>query len=275
MELLTLEIKSRFGSFTKPTSTTGGLLTYKIPPKPAIKGMIGAISGFSFEETHKYLENLKIGVKPLRETKTKTTTFNSHYGNPRGRMVNIKQELLIEPHYQVFLDFSEIKKDENAIQKITRNFKEIFDNTPESLSEAVTKLCQTKNTYYIPYMGRNNFPLEYNTLDIDLQKIDKPITAEMKIHSVIPKEICSNFRIQETEEDTGGFGFNLSVPDNLKIHILKDMPTDQKPNREYRELKDFILAPPSKNMELYIQPKQPQKQYTFFKTPEDRLITLY
>ncbi|WGI17901.1 CRISPR-associated protein Cas5 [Methanonatronarchaeum sp. AMET-Sl] len=275
MELITLEIESRFGSFTKPTSTTGGLLTYKIPPKPTIKGIIGAISGFSFKETHKYFKNLKVGVKPISEIKTKTTTFNSHYGNPRGRMVNIKQEVLIEPHYQIFIDFSKIRKNEKAIKKITKNFKETFNSPPNSLYEAINKICQAKKTYYFPYMGRNNFPLEFNSLNIDLERIDKPINEEMKTNSVIPKEICSDFRIQEIQKETGDFGLNLSLPQNLKIHILKDLPIDQKINREYSELKDFILAPPSENIELNIKPKQPQKRYNFLKTPKNKLITLY
>ena len=48
--VIELDIWSNFGCFSKPFSTTGGILSYLIPPKTSIIGMIGAILGYDFDD---------------------------------------------------------------------------------------------------------------------------------------------------------------------------------------------------------------------------------
>ena len=108
-DIIRLDIWSSFGCFTSPFSNIGGLLTYLIPPKTSIIGMIGSILGYGFDDydeeennIKKYrieeLYDIKISVQPRFKLKTRKITFNSHYGNEH-HMLNIKEDVLINPRY--------------------------------------------------------------------------------------------------------------------------------------------------------------------------------
>jgi len=63
--IIEIEMWSNFGCFTKSFSNTGGLLTYLIPPKTAIIGMVGAVLGYKFNE---FYESNDIRVYKIEET---------------------------------------------------------------------------------------------------------------------------------------------------------------------------------------------------------------
>ncbi|KZX17000.1 CRISPR-associated protein Cas5 [Methanobrevibacter cuticularis] len=148
--IIEMDIWSNFGCFTKPFSNTGGLLTYMIPPKTSIIGIIGAILGYEFDDYEensegyrKYkieeLYTIKISIQPLFDLKSKRVTFNYGYGNEKG-LKNIKQDVLIKPYYKLYISFPDSLKDnENLfLERIKNNL-----------------------TIYSLYMGRNEFILNY------------------------------------------------------------------------------------------------------------------
>ena len=86
-KVIEIDIWSSFGCFSKPDSTGGGRLTYLIPPKTAIIGIIGAILGYDFDKFEinknkikiyeiEELYDIKISIQPLFDLKTKRVTFN-------------------------------------------------------------------------------------------------------------------------------------------------------------------------------------------------------
>jgi len=277
METIGVDLKSHFGSFTKPFSTSGGLLTYKVPPKPAIRGMLGSMAGFSFKDTLNILEGLKCGVIPLSNIQTKTTTFNSHYGNPRGRMVNIRQELLIDPHYRVIIDFSEVSDESEAIERMSLLLEENGEDANVStIGEGYYRLMKNQISFYQLYMGRNNFPLEVNTVNIDLEEIKDPARNEYETECIVPRELVSTFRVEEAQEvSSGDFGFNVSVADSMKFHILKDIPVKQNESREYTELKDFIMKSQNEQVKLIVEPKSLDEGYKYLRDEGGSLYFLY
>jgi CRISPR-associated protein Cas5h len=148
--IIEMDIWSSFGCFTKPFSNTGGLLTYLIPPKTSIIGMIAAILGYEFNDykelengTKKYkieeLYDIKVSIQALFDLKVKRVTFNSHYGN-EPYMLNVNQDILINPLYKVYLSFPSVLKDKEKIflERIMAN-----------------------ETVYNLYMGRNEFFMNY------------------------------------------------------------------------------------------------------------------
>lgn len=274
MEIISFDLDAKFGSFTKPFSTSGGLLTYRVPPKTAIRGMLGSIAGFDFKDTLSFLDGLKLGIIPLSETQTKTTTFNSHYGNPRGRMVNIRQEILINPSYRVITDFSEIKDQDMAIESINSILKNNkISKTASSIYEGYRHLLDNNISHYEIYMGRNNFPLNLETVETSLEEVTDPYGNEFEAAGIVPQEISSDFRVKEKPSE--GAGLNISSPDTLKFHILKDLPIDQKENREYTEMKDFIMKSVGERLKSMVQPEEKEYNYKYLKDSDEKLHVLF
>ena len=50
LNVIEFDIWSKFGCFSKPFSNSGGILTYFIPPKTSIMGMVGSVLGYSFDD---------------------------------------------------------------------------------------------------------------------------------------------------------------------------------------------------------------------------------
>ena len=145
-----MDIWSNFGCFTKPFSNTGGLLTYLIPPKTAVVGMIAAVLGIRFDDFEELdggikryrieeLYDIKISIQAMFDLKVKRVTFNCHYGN-EPNLLNVKEDVLIKPRYTLYLSFPETMNDKEKefLEKIKR-----------------------QETVYNLYMGRNEFFLNY------------------------------------------------------------------------------------------------------------------
>lgn len=150
--IIELDIWSRFGSFSKPFSNSGGILTYLIPPKTSIIGMIGAVLGYKFDDftldennkkvfSIEELYDIKISIQPLFSLKTKKVIFNLVSGNG---ISNINQEILLNPYYKLFISFptSFIEKEQLFLDRIKNN-------------QSVFNL----------YMGRNEFLLNYKLVN--------------------------------------------------------------------------------------------------------------
>ena len=185
-KVIEIDIWSKFGCFTKPDSTSGGFLTYLIPPKTTIIGIIGAILGYDFDEfveednIKKYkieeLYDIKISIQPLFDLKTKKVTFNRVSGTSEKTSIqNIHQDILIDPYYKLFISFPNHLKDN----------EDLF-----------LKRLENHETIYHLYMGRNEFPLSYekcNVFDYESKIIDSENSQQFfdnveKIYGFIERE---------------------------------------------------------------------------------------
>ncbi|MDR0911080.1 MAG: CRISPR-associated protein Cas5 [Methanobrevibacter sp.] len=224
-DIIEMDIWSSFGCFTSPFSNIGGLLTYLIPPKTSIIGMIGSILGYDFNdyimdgEIKKYkieeLYDIKISIQPLFKLKTRKVTFNSHYGN-EPNMLNIKQDVLIDPYYKLFLKFPEHLNSEEKIflEKIKNN-----------------------ETIYNLYMGRNEFFLNYEYKNVLSQNMHQRFTLnednredffddENKIYGTLNRNLIKDTSISYDENETltieiGDFGDLLP---NYYEYVIKKYP---------------------------------------------------
>ena len=196
-KVIEIDIWSNFGCFSKPFSTTGGLLTYLIPPKTSIIGIIGSVLGYEFDDFEKTSDNknkysieelhdVKISLQPLFDLKTKRVTFNNVEGTAnKPKIANIHQDVLVNPYYKLFISF------------------------PDSLSdveETFIERIKSHQTVFSPYMGKNEFVLSYELCDIfdyESARVDSKNIGEfskdgMKIYGTLNREV-----IEKTESGSG------------------------------------------------------------------------
>lgn len=227
-DIIEMDIWSSFGCFTKPFSNTGGLLTYLIPPKTSIIGMVAAILGYDFDDykelndgTLKYrieeLYDIKVSIQALFDLKVKRVTFNSHYGN-EPHLLNVHQDVLIEPFYKVYLSF------------------------PNSLNDKKNEFLERLNaneTVYNLYMGRNEFFMNYdliNNIQIDKNKIlTRDNSTEFfsnsegnknKIYGTLNKSLLKTVALSESSEEIlfGRLKSGIKKLASFYEYIIRDYP---------------------------------------------------
>jgi len=185
--LISFVIKSDFGFFKKP-EINEVYLTYTIPPKPLILGILGAILGLkglkeqyyekkSLPEYYEKLKDLKIGVTPLKDNfpfnkiMNKYNSRNSYFYTTEDGAENLPiiEQLIIKPSYKIFV--YDPKSD-----------NKIFSN--------LIKLLEKNQTIFIPYMGKNDFPLEIDnfkehaSFEEMKEEIDNLLINSIYVHNI-------------------------------------------------------------------------------------------
>lgn len=225
--IIEMDIWSSFGCFTKPFSNTGGLLTYLIPPKTSIIGMVAAILGYEFndyeeleEGTRKYkieeLYDIKISLQALFDLKVKRVTFNSHYGN-EPHMLNVHEDVLINPFYKVYLSFP------NELKDIEKTFLERI-----RASETVYNLYMGRNEFFMNYELKNYFEgLNHYILNNENKNDFFEDEKDQKIYGTLDKRKISNAKL--FSEITATTIFGTLKQDIKKLasyyeYIIRDYP---------------------------------------------------
>jgi len=159
--LISFDLYSDFGFFRKPDINKIGL-TYNIPPKPALLGLLGSILGMSginkhyelkeeqkkvknqeikdsFPEYYTELKHLKIGIEPSEEFPFNKiiNTYNSRnsYFSNKNENTIINEQVLIKPRYTIY----------------------VYDNLKDNIIAELTKRLKNNNPIFIPYLGKNEF----------------------------------------------------------------------------------------------------------------------
>lgn len=160
--IIELDIWSKFGCFSKPFSNSGGILTYFIPPKTSIIGMIGSVLGYSFDDFEigednikiysiEKFNDIKISIQPLFSLKTKRVTYNNVSGSG---IKNIHQDVLLNPYYKIYISFPDtLKDDESLFLDRIKNKRSVFN------------LYMGKNEFLLNYELKNVFDYESKILN--------------------------------------------------------------------------------------------------------------
>lgn len=225
-DIIEMDIWSSFGCFTKPFSNTGGLLSYLIPPKTSIIGMVAAILGYEFDDyvefddgSRKYrieeLYDIKISTQALFDLRVKRVTFNSHYGN-EPHLMNIHQDVLIEPYYKLYLS---------------------FPNNLKSKKKEFLKSLHANETVYNLYMGRNEFFMNYefinhfdnaetNILTVENQEKFFKDSEKQKIYGTLDNRIVKDTTLSESSERTifGRLAKNMKKLASFYEYVIRDYP---------------------------------------------------
>lgn len=279
MSLITIDIKSEFGAFNNPESNVGGLMSYKIPTKTAIQGFLGAVLGLSFNDAIEFFDGLKYTALPKFDFDSVNITYNSHYGGRKGRMVNVQQELLINPHYKIYLDFCDVKESKNSIiEQIKNNFP--TKNIPSEKKQIVKKLLKEKQNYYTPYMGKREFPLEYGLCSSDnIKKLEKfDDNDKFSSNTALPIDSIKNYEvITQSEGDNENDLFsnmNIEEENGFEVFHINKIPTKQDNKRNFTSFENLVLKKPEDSVSLDVYVDKKSNKYNYY-LDEEKLVVCF
>jgi len=202
MMIVEVDFWADFGHFSHP-ATIYSSLTYPIPPKTAVIGFLAAVGGLRDISEYRFLNDIRYAVK-INQLKGKANySFNGvkdALPSVKGIVQRVKQrkqfyrELLVEPSYKLFIDFSGC---------LTQ-------------SEQIINNLKTHRALFQPYMGINLCLANFCFIDEH-----KPVTIQndafVPIDSQVPLDVLfeietdknySDIRIPmfvEEERTFGGF----------------------------------------------------------------------
>ncbi|HDP76851.1 MAG TPA: type I-B CRISPR-associated protein Cas5 [Mesotoga infera] len=177
MKVLVFDIASDYAHFRQPYSTTSSL-TYAIPPRTAVLGIVGAIlgiesGGFGKSEHVPKLENsnVRIGVRIMKPIEKVRFNMNYSYTKADAATKNVLHiqvpvEMVKEPIYRLH----------------------ICADSP--LFEKLERLVSKKECYYTPYLGITEFIARVNYIGTYEARI---LVRSEKIYSAIYMSDSTNF----------------------------------------------------------------------------------
>ena len=261
MNIIEFDIWSKFGCFTKPFSNSGGMLTYFIPPKTSIIGMVGAILGYSFDDFNtedenlrvyriEELNNIQISIQPLFPLKTKRVTFNRV---SQKKIENFHQDILINPYYKVFIRFPDFLKSE----------EELF-----------LKRLKQHETIYNLYMGKNEFLLNYEVKRVfESEKFDLnngnsyEFFQNNEVHGSLNRQNIKKaiLKSEKANMKRSLFSKRTSKLDSFYEYLITDYPICRK------NFVDFNYSPVS----FYTLSKDENCFFSSIELKEDKFLELY
>jgi CRISPR-associated protein Cas5h len=206
--VLAFDLWGPYGHFRKIYTTTSPL-TYSIPPRTAVTGLIAAILGIDKNEYLKHFskEDANIAIQILNPVKKVTLSQNLIDTKTAGKMMNeIKQrtqirfELLKDPKYRIYVKHS----DAGLMKKLTDYVKE-------------------HRSVYTPCLGLSehiaNFSLNdlYESENFDTDEI-------IRIATVIPEKRIKEIKIEDDFE-----------------YVQENLPNEMTPKRVVTEYSSIIL----------------------------------
>ena len=242
-EIIVFDFFAPFGHFKIPYTTTSPL-TFPVPPKTSIYGILGAILGINKNEyLHFFQQNkIKIGLSiknPIKKIYLAENLINTKNVKYFARMnsrklpprTQIRIEFLKDPCYRIFVESK---------------------NT--SLFQQLTYLLKKHKSHYTISMGISECIANFKYIGIYEKSIFSLKDKLVKIDSIIPlKELSINGAIKITNED-------LKL---LRVHI----PIDINPQRELIKSEDFIIETTGKPIPIKIN------NYIYLKGLETNIIT--
>jgi len=234
-EILIFDISSEYGHFRKYNTTTSPL-TYSIPTRTAIAGVLGAILGMERETSGGVYPD---GVIPVQEFFSKQgsdiavqiinpikkenvainliNTKKSFYDLSKAGRTQIEFELLKDLRFRIFLSLNNV---------------DVFNELAERI--------KAKNHHFSPYLGLAQF-----TASIDF--IDKTKT---NLHENSDKEfidIISAVNLSKIK-DKNPIDF-----DNSAMYSANNMPIEMNKNREVQEYSEVLIEKKGKPIKAKVE----------------------
>jgi CRISPR-associated protein Cas5h len=201
MKVLVFDVWGEFGHFRKHYTTTSPL-TYSVPPRTAIAGMIGAISGLGKDEYLRYFskKDANIAVKigcPIKKTRIAENLIDTKIAPMMSRIktrTQIRFELLKDVRYRIYFSHSS---------------EEIYDKLYSMLKEhkSVYTLC----------LGLSEHIANYEFIG-EMEAVSELLDSEREIHSIIPEKELLKINFEEGKE-----------------YFSETIPIEMLPDREVTE----------------------------------------
>ena len=232
MELLIFDISGEFAHFRK-FNTTSSPLTYTIPSRTSLAGLLGAIAGIGREEYYEHFlkEKAFIAIQVLNRIKKQGYGFNLI--NTKEGMYRIKNrtqvrfEFVVNPSYRIF-----------------------FGHTDENLYSDLKKRIKGKDFFFQPYLGLSQLTADVNYVD-SVDSVSEDATGPVEIITAVNLKSCTGSKI-EIDPDLKysssimpmEISLDLTDPLNRK-NTSSALPKNRKTN-EYAEVIYEVTGKPVK-----------------------------
>lgn len=205
---LVFDLWASFGHFKKPYTTTSPL-TYSIPTRTGVSGIIAAVIGLKKSTYAEYftLDRAKIGIalkRPVKKVRIGENLINTK--RSMGRIINrtqIKMEFLKDPCYRIY-----------------------FSHTDRSLYEKLKGCLAGHCTVYTVSMGLSENLADFCYIGEFTGRQASADREYVEIHSIIPKKILEKSHVD----------FN-----NEGEYFTETIPLEMQNNREITEYGEVLF----------------------------------
>lgn len=183
MKVLVFDVWGEFGHFRKHYTTTSPL-TYSIPPRTAIAGMIGAIEGLGKNEYLKHFSknDAYIAVKiiwPIKKTRISENLIDTKIAPMMSRIktrTQIRFELLKDVKYRIY-----------------------FSHTSEEIYNKLYTMLKEHKSVYTLCLGLSEHIANYEFVG-EMNAVNEILDIDTEIHSVIPEKEILKINFEEGKE---------------------------------------------------------------------------
>lgn len=212
MDFLVFDLKGKFAHFRK-FYTNSSSLSYSVPPRTTIEGLIAAILGYERDSYYEILDSqkLNIGLKKLTPTRKIVQSLNYIKATSISHVIKPKE------HTQV--PFEIVTSEGNL------GYRVYVNHIDERLMEDLEDRLKNNRFYYVPYLGVASFnlSLEFKGRFQGKLKFDEDF---IEISSIIRKSLIKE----------GGLDVNMEG-----ILVKEKMPRDFLKDRIVKEIEDYIF----------------------------------
>lgn len=183
MKVLVFDVWGEFGHFRKHYTTTSPL-SFSIPPRTAITGMVGAIIGLGKDEylQHFSKNEANIAVKiinPIKKTRIAENLIDTKKAQMMSRIKNrtqIRFEVLKDVKYRIY-----------------------FSHTSEELYNKLHQFLKEHKSVYTLCLGLSEHIANYEFIG-EMEAESEFADSEVEIHSIIPERELVNINFESDKE---------------------------------------------------------------------------
>lgn len=226
-QLISFDIKADFGFLKKPDTNEPMYLTFNMIHKPFVLGLLGAIlgeRGFQKNEVlpdyYIKLKDTPIGIQPLSNEEDfkgnfqKTViTYNNGVGyasKETGGNLIITEQTLVKPSYRIYL---------------------LTDN------QELIKRIQNCEAEFLPYLGKNDFSLWWENVQVYDYKEFKPVSSYQVSSLFIKKMTVKDGK--EVDDDIPAWEMDFTGSEFMYFERLPISYDEELYQYEYQP---FVLA---------------------------------
>lgn len=224
MKILEFKIKGKFAHYRK-IYTNSSSLTYGIPPKTTLVGMIAAILGLERDSYYETFDedNVTIAIKKLNSTRKIIQTVNYFKATTMNEIISPKQ------HTQIPFEILVGENGENIEYALYLSLK---DN---SLFNEVIRRIKQKDFYYLPYLGAAPFNCDIEYIGIYEGEF-KHFEDFIQVRTVVNLNQIKEFKL-----------------DNFEGKLSRErMPSQFSNERILKDAKTYIYEDEGKPIELIL-----------------------
>ncbi|MFD3157027.1 type I-B CRISPR-associated protein Cas5b [Haloimpatiens sp. FM7330] len=213
IDVLILDIKGKFAHFRK-FYTNSSSLSYSVPPRTTIEGIIAAILGYERDSYYEKLckKNFNIAVRKMKSTRKIMQSLNYIKATKKDSVYTIG-----EGHTQI--PFELITSDEVV------HYRVYLSSVDNKIIDNIEKRAKQNKYIYAPYLGAAPFNCYIDYVDRikgTIDKTDKSVEISTLINSSCISECCIDLKRKD-------------------LFLVKEkMPSDILKNRVIGEINSYI-----------------------------------